>query len=237
MPRLVLLRHGESTWNRDNRFTGWTDVDLTADGVQEARESARLLERQGIDFDCCFTSVLKRAIRTLWIVMEEMDRMWLPVERSWRLNERHYGALQGDNKERKREEVGAAQVHEWRRSYTTRPPALDESDDRYPGHERKYALVPHAQIPRTESLQDTVARVLPYWQEHIEPALMQGRVPLVVAHGNSIRGIVKYLDDIADDEIRGAEIPTGRPLVYDLDDGLRPLGSRYLEGAQADADK
>lgn len=157
MPRLVMLRHGESTWNRDNRFTGWTDVGLTEHGVEEARNAARLLEMHGIDFDCCFTSVLKRGIRTLWVVLEEMDRMWLPVERSWRLNERHYGALQGDNKDRKREEVGAEQVHEWRRSYATRPPALDESDDRYPGHERKYALVPHAQVPRIESLKDTVA--------------------------------------------------------------------------------
>lgn len=234
MPRLVLLRHGESIWNRDNLFTGWTDVDLTERGIGEARESARLMAESGIDFDCCFTSVLRRAIRTLWIVLDDMDRMWLPVARSWRLNERHYGALQGENKDRKREEVGEDQVHEWRRSYATRPPALDPSDDRFPGHERKYARVPHAQVPRTESLEDAVARVLPYWQEHIEPALMAGRVPLVVAHGNSMRGIVKYLDGIADDQIPGVEIPTGKPLVYELDGGLRVLGSRYLEPGDAD---
>lgn len=230
MPRIILLRHGESVWNRDNLFTGWTDVDLSDHGVAEAKEAARLLADREVDFDCCFTSVLKRSIRTLWIVLDEMDLMWMPVARSWRLNERHYGGLQGENKDEKRKEMGEEQVHRWRRSYATRPPALDESDERYPGRERKYALVPRAQVPRTESLEDTVARVLPYWHEHIEPALMQGRTPLVVAHGNSMRGIVKYLDDIADDEIPGLEIPTGKPLIYDFDDGLQPIGSRYLDG-------
>ncbi len=231
MPTLILLRHGESVWNRDNLFTGWTDVDLSEHGMAEARQAARMLAASQIAFDCCFTSVLKRSIRTLWIVLDELDLMWMPVARSWRLNERHYGALQGENKDEKRNEVGEEQVHRWRRSYATRPPALEESDERYPGRERKYAQVPHAQIPRAESLEDTVARVLPYWYEHVEPALMRGRTPLVVAHGNSIRGIVKHLDGIPDDEIPGLEIPTGKPLVYEFDEGLRPRTGRYLEAA------
>jgi 2,3-bisphosphoglycerate-dependent phosphoglycerate mutase len=230
MPRLILLRHGESVWNRDDLFTGWTDVDLTDAGAEEARQAARLLGREGTAFDCCFTSVLKRSIRTLWIVLDEMDLMWLPVARSWRLNERHYGALQGESKDEMRRRVGDEQVHQWRRSFATRPPALDEGDERRPGRERKYRLVPGAQVPRTESLKDTVERVLPYWQEWIEPALMHGRTPLVVAHGNSMRGIVKYLDGISDEEIPGLEIPTGKPLIYEFDEALRPQGSRYLEG-------
>ena len=229
MPRLILLRHGESVWNRDNLFTGWTDVDLSEDGRAEARAAGRRMAEHGIGFDCCFTSVLRRAIRTLWIVLDETDRMWLPVRRSWRLNERHYGALQGRNKDRTREEEGEEQVHRWRRSYAGRPPPLDETDERFPGHDPRYRDIPDGQLPRAESLADTVTRMLPYWHERIEPALMQGRTPLVVAHGNSLRGIVKHLDGIADDDIPGLEIPTGQPLVYDFDDRLRPVSRRYLE--------
>jgi len=233
MPRLVLLRHGESLWNRDNRFTGWTDVDLSAGGVGEARQAAKLIARAGIEFDLCLTSIQKRAIRTLWIVLDELDLMYMHVERHWRLNERHYGALQGQNKDEKRSEVGEEQVHEWRRSFATRPPALDEKDARFPGHDRRYAGLPDAELPRTESLKDCIARMLPYWQMRIEPALMAGHTPFVVAHGNSMRGIVKHLDGIPDDEIPGLEIPTGVPLVYEFDDALRPTGSRYLDEAGA----
>lgn len=237
MRRLILLRHGESVWNRDNLFTGWTDVNLSNGGIEEAKQAARLLSMQSIRFDCCFTSFLKRAIRTLWIVLDEMDLMWLPVARSWRLNERHYGALQGLNKDEMREKVGKDQVHLWRRSFATRPPVLEESDERNPGRDPRYALVPETQIPRTESLQDTIARVLPYWHERIEPALMQGRTPLVVAHGNSLRGIVKYLDKIPDDDIPGLEIPTGKPMVYSFDRRLRAQGSCYLHEQPAEGDK
>ncbi|WP_375260809.1 2,3-diphosphoglycerate-dependent phosphoglycerate mutase [Palleronia sp.] len=229
MPRLILLRHGESVWNRDNLFTGWTDVDLSEGGVAEAHKAAELLKRHDITFDHCFTSVQRRAIKTLWIVLDELDLMWLPVDRHWRLNERHYGALQGQNKDEKRCEVGEEQVHAWRRSFATRPPALTEDDERFPGHDRRYSTIPDADIPRTESLQDCIARTLPYWQICVEAALMDGRTPLVVAHGNSLRGIVKHLDGISDDDISGIEIPTGIPLVYDLDEALRPTGSRYLE--------
>jgi 2,3-bisphosphoglycerate-dependent phosphoglycerate mutase len=228
MPRLILIRHGESVWNRDNRFTGWTDVDLSDTGVEEARKAARLLADEGIAIDLCFTSVLVRAIRTLWIVLDGLDLMWLSVERHWRLNERHYGALQGDNKDEKRAEVGPEQVHQWRRGFAVRPPALDESDARFPGNEPRYAMIPDHQLPRTESLEDCIARTLPYWHVAIEPALMHARTPMVVAHGNSLRGIVKYIDNISDDEIPGLEIPTGVPLLYEFDDRLRPLSSRYL---------
>jgi 2,3-bisphosphoglycerate-dependent phosphoglycerate mutase len=230
MPRLILLRHGESVWNRDNRFTGWTDVDLSDAGVEEATEAARRLRASEVSFDLCYTSVLTRAIRTLWIVLGEMDLRWLPVERSWRLNERHYGALQGLNKDEMRRTAGKEQVHAWRRGYAVRPPELEEGDERHPRHDPRYRLVPDSRLPRTESLADTVARVLPYWLERIEPALMQGRTPLIAAHGNSLRALVKYLDDIADDDIPGLEIPTGVPLVYELDEGLRPVRSYYLEG-------
>jgi len=229
MPRLVLLRHGESVWNRENRFTGWTDVELSAEGVEEAKHAAALLRAHDIGFDHCFTSVLKRAIHTLWIVLDELDLAWLPVSCSWRLNERHYGALQGLNKDQMRREVGAEQLHKWRRSYTARPPALDERDERYPGKDAKYALIPRGEIPLGESLEDTVARVLPYWQEHVEPLLMEGHTVLVTAHGTSLRGVVKYLDDISDAEIETFEIPTGTPLVYELDDGLTPIRSFYLK--------
>ena len=228
MPRLVLLRHGESVWNRENRFTGWSDVDLSEAGAAEAKRAAALLKAYDIRFDHCFSSYLKRAIRTLWIVLDEMGVSWLPVSCTWRLNERHYGALQGFNKDQMRREVGEDQVHQWRRSYRARPPLLDERDERYPGKDPKYAAIPRAQIPRGESLEDTVGRVLPYWQERIEPLLMQGRTPLIAAHGTSLRGLVKYIDRVSDEDIEQFEIPTGRPLVYELDAGLDPVRSFYL---------
>jgi len=229
MPQLILLRHGESVWNRDHIFTGWADVDLTEKGVAESKEAARLLTEHGIQFDHCFTSVLKRAIRTLWIVLDEMDLMWLPVSQSWRLNERHYGALQGRSKDEVCKVSGEEQMRQWRRSYSARPPVLEESDERYSGRERKYAMLRPDQIPRGESLQDTIARVLPYWHSHIEPPLMKGHNLLIVAHGNSLRGIVKYLDGIAEEDILELEIPTGSPLVYDLNEDLKPIRSRYLK--------
>jgi 2,3-bisphosphoglycerate-dependent phosphoglycerate mutase len=229
MPRLILLRHGQSVWNRDAIFTGWTDVDLCDNGVTEAKRAAALLKAHGIEFDQCFTSYLKRSIHTLWMVLDALDLTWLPVERSWRLNERHYGALQGRNKEEVRAEVGDEQLHLWRRSYTIRPPALDETDPRFPGNQSKYARVPRRHLPLTESLKDTVARVLPYWQGHVEPLLMDGRTPLISAHGNSLRGLVKYLDGISDEDIPNLEVPTGKPLVYELDKDLRTVRSFYLE--------
>ncbi|MCB2053761.1 MAG: 2,3-diphosphoglycerate-dependent phosphoglycerate mutase [Geminicoccaceae bacterium] len=229
MPQLVLLRHGQSVWNRDDRFTGWTDVDLTPQGVEEAHRAAALLAGHDLGIDVCFTSLLTRAIRTLWVVLDDMRAMWLPVERHWRLNERHYGALQGLNKAEMREKAGAEQVHAWRRGFAVRPPALDEENETWPGYDRRYAGVPKAQLPRTESLADTVARVLPYWFMRIEPALMQGSTPLVVAHGNSLRGLIKHLDGIPDDDISGLEIPTGAPLLYEFDDSLKPRRSRYLD--------
>lgn len=229
MPRLVLLRHGESIWNRDNRFSGWTDVDLTETGVGQAKLAAALLKGHDIEFDHCFTSVLKRAIHTLWIVLDEMDLAWLPVSSSWRLNERHYGALQGRNKDQMRQEVGNEQVHKWRRSYRTRPPLLDKKDHRFPGREPRYATIPHDQVPLGESLEDTVARLIPYWQERIAPHLLRGGTPLIVAHGTSLRGLVKHLDDISDSAIEQVEIPTAKPLIYELDQGLASIRSFYLE--------
>jgi 2,3-bisphosphoglycerate-dependent phosphoglycerate mutase len=229
MPRMILLRHGQSVWNRDNRFTGWTDVDLSEAGWQEARAAARSLQRHDIHFDHCFTSVLKRTIRTLWIVLDEIDQMWLPVTRSWRLNERHYGALQGLNKDKVREEVGDQQFRLWRRSFAGRPPSLEKSDERYPGHEAKYARVPPDLLPCGESLGDAVARVLPYWQDNIERLLMEGATPLVVGHGNSFRGIIKYLNKISDEDIASLEIPMATPLVYEFNDELEPISSRYLK--------
>ena len=223
--RLVLLRHGESTWNRENRFTGWTDVDLAPSGIEEARAGARLLRSGGYDFDLAFTSVLKRAIRTLWIALDELDRMWLPVEKNWRLNERHYGALQGLNKAEMAAKFGEAQVQLWRRSYDTPPPALEPSDQRYEGSDPRYAGVP---VPRTECLKDTVARVLPYWNATLAPAIRGGKRVLIAAHGNSIRALVKHLDGIDDAKIVGVNIPTGIPLVYELDDSLRPVKHYYL---------
>jgi 2,3-bisphosphoglycerate-dependent phosphoglycerate mutase len=228
MYKVVLLRHGESTWNKENRFTGWTDVDLSEKGIEEAKNAAVLLGQGGYTFDIAYTSVLKRAIRTLWIVMDGMDLMWLPVFRSWRLNERHYGALQGLNKAETAEKYGDAQVHLWRRSYDIRPPALEPDDSRYPGHERRYADVPKDDLPLTECLKDTVARFLPYWNDVITPVVRSGQRVLIVAHGNSLRSLVKHLDHISDEEIPELNIPTGIPLVYELDDQMHPLRHYYL---------
>jgi 2,3-bisphosphoglycerate-dependent phosphoglycerate mutase len=228
MPTLVLLRHGESTWNKENRFTGWTDVDLSETGVGEAHEAGRLLRADGYQFDVAFTSVLKRAIRTLWIALDEMDQMWLPVVNTWRLNERHYGALQGLNKAETAAKFGDEQVKVWRRSYDVPPPALTPDDERFPGRDPRYAGLADADVPRCESLKDTVARFLPFWESDIAPALRDGKRVLVAAHGNSLRALVKYLDGISDEEIVGLNIPTGVPLAYDLDDALRPRSSRYL---------
>jgi 2,3-bisphosphoglycerate-dependent phosphoglycerate mutase len=233
MIKLVLLRHGESTWNLENRFTGWTDVDLSSRGVREAQDAARLLREGRYDFDLTYTSLLKRAIRTLWIVLDGLDRMWLPVQGSWRLNERHYGALQGLDKAETAAKYGEAQVHLWRRSYADPPPALTTDDERYPGHDRRYAGLSAAQIPLAESLKDTVARFLPYWQETIGPEIRRGRRVVIAAHGNSLRALVKHLDGTSDAEIVGLNIPTGIPLVYELDEGLRPLRHYYLGDPEA----
>jgi 2,3-bisphosphoglycerate-dependent phosphoglycerate mutase len=231
MKKLVLLRHGESTWNRENRFTGWTDVDLTEQGVAEARRAGRLLAEEGFVFDVAYTSVLKRAIRTLWIVLDELDQMWIPVHRSWRLNERHYGALQGLNKAETAKRYGDEQVLVWRRSYDTPPPILESGDERYPGSDPRYADLGEGEVPRTECLKDTVERFLPYWHETIAPRVRAGERVIIAAHGNSLRALVKYLDDVSEADIVGLNIPTGVPLVYELDDSLKPMGSRYLGDA------
>jgi 2,3-bisphosphoglycerate-dependent phosphoglycerate mutase len=228
MKTLVLLRHGESTWNKENRFTGWTDVDLSEKGLEEASEAGRVLIREGFTFDVAYTSVLKRAIKTLWIVLEEMDLMWIPVFRSWRLNERHYGALQGLNKAQIAELHGEAQTKLWRRSYNVRPPALTAEDERYPGKDPRYATLTPGQLPLTECLEDTVARFLPYWDETVAPAVRRGERVLIAAHGNSLRALVKHLDHVSDDAIVDLNIPTGIPLVYELNDDLTPARSRYL---------
>jgi len=228
MYKLVLLRHGESTWNRENRFTGWTDVDLSAAGIEEAKAAGRLLESSGYEFDVAFTSVLKRAIRTLWIALDELDRLWLPIEKSWRLNERHYGDLQGLNKAEMAAKFGEQQVLVWRRSYDTPPPELAVSDKRYEGKDPRYAGI---EVPRTECLKDTVARVLPYWNSTIAPAIRSKKRVLIAAHGNSLRALVKHLDAISDKEIVGLNIPTGIPLVYELDSSLKPLKHYYLGDA------
>jgi 2,3-bisphosphoglycerate-dependent phosphoglycerate mutase len=233
MRQLVLLRHGESTWNRENRFTGWTDVDLTEQGAAEAKSAGRALRESGFAFDVAHTSVLKRAIRTLWIALDEMDLMWIPVYRSWRLNERHYGALQGLNKAETAAKFGEQQVLIWRRSYDVPPPALDASDPRHPGKDPRYAHLDPGELPLTECLKDTVARFLPYWHETIAPSVAAGQRVIVAAHGNSLRALVKYLDGIGDAEIVGLNIPTGIPLVYELTDDLKPLRHYYL----GDADK
>jgi len=235
MPTLVLLRHGESTWNKENRFTGWTDVDLSERGRQEAAEAGRLLKAGNYIFDMAFTSVLKRAIRTLWVTLDALDLMWIPVTKSWRLNERHYGALQGLNKAETAAKHGDAQVKIWRRSYDIPPPPLTTDDERYSGRDPRYAGLPPGEIPLTESLKDTVARFLPYWHETIAPAVKSGRRVIIAAHGNSLRALVKYLDDVPDDEIVELNIPTGIPLVYELDDSLRPIRHYYLGDPEAAA--
>ncbi len=235
MPRLVLLRHGQSTWNQENRFTGWTDVDLSPLGREEALASARLLREAGDVFDIAYTSVLKRAIRTLWIVLDELDQMWIPVERHWRLNERHYGNLQGLNKAETAIAHGEAQTHLWRRSYDIPPPPLALDDERHPSHDPRYASLRDDERPAAESLKDTVARFLPCWNGTIAPAIRQGQRVLIVAHGNSLRALVKHLDGISDAAIAGLNIPTGIPLVYELDDSLAPLRHYYLGDAGAAA--
>ncbi len=228
MYKLVLLRHGESTWNKENRFTGWTDVDLSEKGLQEAREAAVTLKSSGYTFDIAYTSVLKRAIRTLWLTLDGMDLMWIPVIRSWRLNERHYGALQGLNKAETAAKFGDEQVLVWRRSYDVPPPALESTDPRFPGADPRYKLLTKDQLPLTECLKDTVVRVLPFWHETIAPSIKSGQKVLIAAHGNSIRAMVKYLDNIAEDTIVGLNIPTGLPLVYELDANLKPIKNYYL---------
>lgn len=233
MYKLVLLRHGESEWNKSNRFTGWTDVDLTEQGIEEARSAGRLLKAEGYDFDFAYSSVLKRAIRTLWLVLDEMDLLWLPVERSWRLNERHYGALQGLNKAETAARYGDEQVLLWRRSYDVPPPALEPTDERYPGNDRRYASLTKDELPLTECLKDTVARFLPYWHESIAPRILSGQRVIIAAHGNSIRALVKYLDNVSDADIVELNIPTGIPLVYELDAALKPITSYYLGDQEA----
>ncbi|RVU47709.1 2,3-diphosphoglycerate-dependent phosphoglycerate mutase [Rubrivivax rivuli] len=235
MYKLVLIRHGESTWNLENRFTGWTDVPLTATGVRQAQEAGRLLKEAGYDFDVAYTSVLKRAVWTLWHALDALDRTWLPVQHDWRLNERHYGALQGLNKADMAKQYGDEQVLIWRRSYDTPPPALEATDARSERSDIRYAKLAPEQIPLTECLKDTVARVLPFWNERIAPAIVSGQRVVIAAHGNSIRALVKYLDNVADDAIVGVNIPNGIPLVYELDAQLKPLKSYYLGDAEAAA--
>jgi 2,3-bisphosphoglycerate-dependent phosphoglycerate mutase len=228
MHKLILLRHGESDWNRENRFTGWTDVDLSQTGIGEARNAGQVLLEQGFQFDVAFTSVLKRAIRTLWIVLDGMDLMWIPVHRYWRLNERHYGALQGLNKAETAAQYGEEQVRIWRRSYDVRPPELKTTDPRFPGQDCRYAELSDRELPRTECLKDTVNRFLPYWHEMIVPSLQSGKRVIIAAHGNSLRALVKHLDKISDDEIVNLNIPTGIPLLYELDARLQPVRHEYL---------
>ena len=236
MKKVVLLRHGESLWNKENRFTGWTDVDLTEKGVAEAKTAGELLRDAGFVFDLAYTSVLKRAIKTLWLTLEQLDLMWIPVTHSWRLNERHYGALQGLNKAETAAKFGDEQVLAWRRSYDVPPPALAPNDPRYPGSDPRYRGLAASQIPYTECLKDTVARVLPYWNQAIAPDIRAGKRVLITAHGNSIRALVKYLDKVSDQDIVGLNIPTGVPLVYELDDALKPIRHYYL-GDQAEVEK
>jgi 2,3-bisphosphoglycerate-dependent phosphoglycerate mutase len=233
MYKLVLVRHGQSTWNLENRFTGWTDVGLTEQGVSEAHEAGRLLRDGGYTFDVAYTSVLKRAIKTLWIVMEEMDLEWIPVYRAWQLNERHYGALQGLNKSEMAEKFGEEQVHIWRRSYDVPPPALELTDERHPKFDPRYAMLTLDELPATESLKITLERVLPYWHSTLAPIIKSGQRLLIAAHGNSLRAMVKYLDNVSDEEIPGLNIPTGVPLVYELDDDLKPITHYYLGDPEA----
>lgn len=228
MHKLVLIRHGQSQWNLENRFTGWTDVDLSAQGLTEAQQAGLLLQAEGFEFDKAYTSVLKRAVRTLWLVLDEMDLMWIPVERTWRLNERHYGALQGLNKKETADEYGAEQVHIWRRSYDTPPPALEHDDRRHPRFDPRYAKLDSEDLPSTESLKSTVDRFVPFWQDTIAPQIKDGQKILIVAHGNSLRALVQHLERLSEEEIMGLNIPTGIPLVYDLDENLKPVAKRYL---------
>jgi len=228
MYKLVLLRHGESIWNKENRFTGWTDVDLSEKGREEAKQAGELLKKEGYLFDVAYTSVLKRAIRTLWSVLDEMDLMWIPVHRDWRLNERHYGALQGLNKAETAQKHGEEQVKIWRRSYDIPPPALEKSDERYPGNDPRYKQLSEQELPLTESLKETVARVMPAWNETIAPAIKSGKKVVIAAHGNSLRALVKYLDNVSESDILGLNIPTGMPLVYELDAELKPIKRYYL---------
>jgi 2,3-bisphosphoglycerate-dependent phosphoglycerate mutase len=233
MKTLVLLRHGESLWNRENRFTGWTDVGLTRKGIDEAVEAGRTLKKEGYAFDVAYTSLLSRAIKTLWLVMEELDLMWIPVHRNWRLNERHYGALQGLNKAQTAEKHGREQVQLWRRSYDIRPPALTPDDPRCPAHDPRYANLKLEELPLTECLKDTVERFLPYWHDTLAPAIRSGRRALIAAHGNSLRALVKYLDNVSDEDIVGLNIPTGIPLIYELEDNLTPIRNYYLGDPEA----
>jgi len=233
MKKLVLLRHGESEWNKQNRFTGWTDVDLSVQGVVEAEKAGNLLKDNNFTFDIAYTSVLKRGIRTLWIVLDKMDLMWIPVFRSWRLNERHYGALQGLYKSKLAAELGEEQVLIWRRSYDTPPPTLKTSDPRYPGNDKRYEDLESKEIPLTECLKDTVERFLPYWHDTIAPTIKSGKNVLISAHGNSLRALVKYLDNVSEDEIVKLNIPTGIPLIYELDDDLKPIQHYYLGDPEA----
>ena len=233
MYKLVLIRHGESQWNLDNRFTGWHDVDLTETGINQAKNAGQILKSHGFDFDLTYTSVLKRAIRTLWHVLDEMDRTWLPMVHTWRLNERHYGGLQGLNKTETAAKYGDEQVLVWRRSYSTPPPALEHGDERWEGSDIRYAKLQPSEIPRTECLKDTVARVLPVWNDSIAPAIKAGKRIVIAAHGNSIRALVKHLDNISDDDIVNLNIPNGVPLVYELDANLKPIKSYYLENPAA----
>ena len=237
MFRVVLLRHGESTWNKENRFTGWTDVDLTENGREEALEAGRLMKQAHFEFDVAYTSVLKRAVRTLWIALDEMDMMWIPVHNSWRLNERHYGALTGLNKAETAAKHGEAQVKIWRRSYDIPPPPLTVEDPAHPSHDRRYASLERDELPLTESLKDTVARFLPYWHGTIAPAITAGKHVLIAAHGNSLRALVKYLDNVSEQEITELNIPTGIPLVYVLNEDLRPLQKYYLGDPAAAQEK
>jgi 2,3-bisphosphoglycerate-dependent phosphoglycerate mutase len=233
MYKLVLLRHGESTWNKENRFTGWTDVDLTEKGLTEAHAAGQLLKQEGYAFDIAYTSVLKRAIRTLWIVLDEMDRMWLPIEHSWRLNERHYGALQGLNKAETAARFGEDQVKKWRRAYDTPPPALEDGDPRLEAGNPRYAGLAPTEFPHTECLKDTVARFLPYWLGTIAPTVRSGKSVIIAAHGNSLRALIKYLDNVSDADIVNLNVPTGQPLVYELDADLKPIKSYYLGDQEA----
>ncbi|MDP8298309.1 MAG: 2,3-diphosphoglycerate-dependent phosphoglycerate mutase [Candidatus Tantalella remota] len=232
MKKLVLLRHGESEWNLENRFTGWTDVDLSPRGIEEAKKAGDILKKEGFAFDVAFTSVLKRAIRTLWITLDHMDLMWIPVHRSWHLNERHYGALQGLNKKETAKKHGEDQVHIWRRSYDVRPPALEITDERYPGNDPKYKNLPQDELPVTECLKDTVERAMPYWHDSICKEIIAGGHVIIAAHGNSLRALVKHLDNVSDQEIAALNIPTGIPLVYELDDTLKPIKHYYLGDAE-----